>query len=97
MTADEFVYTTVEAGSANIIDVGNYLDKLKLDLHIGEEGHPQKVLLTGDQQTYKLTKDLQKKYPMKYKWFYAVPGYWHLLKLTAELIIILILDLFVRP
>ena len=53
VTADEFVYTTVEeAGSANITDVGNYLDKLKLDLHIGEEGHPQKVLLTGDQQTY---------------------------------------------
>ena len=30
------------------------------DLHIGEEGYPQKIMLTGDQQTYKLTKDLQK-------------------------------------
>ena len=62
------------------------MDKLKKDLHIGKEGFPQKVLLTGDQQTYKLVKDLQTKFPLKYKWYYAAPGDWHLLKLTAELI-----------
>ena len=86
-TGDKVVYTTVEeAGSAKVSDVGTYLDKLKSDLHIGEEGYPQKIFLTGDQQTYKLTKDLQKKFPLKYNWFYAAPGDWHLLKLTAELI-----------
>ena len=86
-TGDKIIYTTVEeAGSASINDVGNYLDKLKKDLHIGKEGFPQKVLLTGDQQTYKLVKDLQTKFPLKYNWYYAAPGDWHLLKLTAELI-----------
>ena len=67
--------------------MNEYLDKFKGDLHIGESGYPKKVLLTGDQQTYKLTKDLQANFPLKYNWFYAVPGDWHLLKLTAELII----------
>ena len=87
------MYSTVdEGGSANIIDVGKYLDKLKTDLHIGENGYPQKILLTGDQQTYKLTKDLQANFPLKYNWFYAVPGDWHLLKLTAELIKSIIWD-----
>ena len=34
---DKIVYSTVdEGGSANIMDVGKYLDKLKADLHIGE-------------------------------------------------------------
>ena len=40
---DKIVYTTVEeAGSASITDVASYLDKLKVDLHIGEEGYPKK-------------------------------------------------------
>ena len=52
-TGDKIVYTTVEeAGSANINDVGNYLDTLKSDLSIGKECFPKKVVLTGDQQTY---------------------------------------------
>ena len=88
-TGDKFVYTrshVEEAMSANITDVATYLDKLKVDLHIGEEGYPNKVILTGDQQTFKLTKDLQIKYPSRYNWFYAAPGDWHLLKLTGELI-----------
>ena len=72
--------------SCTQLDYASYLDKLKVDLHIGEEGYPQKIMLTGDQQTYKLTKDLQNQYPLKYKWFCAVPGDSHLLKLTAELL-----------
>ena len=46
-TGDKIVYNTVdEGGSANIItDVGKYLDKLKADLHIGENGYPQTILL----------------------------------------------------
>ena len=52
----------------------------------------KKILLTGDQQTYKLTKDLQANFPLKYNWFYAVPGDWHLLKLMAELIKSIIWD-----
>ena len=91
-TGDKIVYTTVEeAGSANINDVGNYLDTLKSDLSIGK-GFPKKVLLTGDQQTYKLFKDLQNQYPVNYNWFYAMPGDWHLMKLTAELIKSIIWD-----
>ena len=90
---DKIVYSTVdEGGSANIMDVGKYLDKLKGDLHIGEDGYPQKFLLTGDQQTYKLTKDLQANFPLKYNWFYPVSGDWHLLKLTSELIKSIIWD-----
>lgn len=90
---DKIVYSTVdEGGSASITDVGKYLDKLKGDLHIGESGYPKKILLTGDQQTYKLTKDLQANFPVKYNWFYAVPGDWHLLKLMAELIKSIIWD-----
>ena len=54
------------AGSVSINDAGSYLDKLKADLHISEEGYPQKIMPTGDQQTYKLTKDLQKIFPLKY-------------------------------
>ena len=51
---DKIVYSTIdEGGSASITDVGKYLDKLKGDLHICESGYPKKVLLTGDQQTYK--------------------------------------------
>ena len=87
------MYSTIdEGGSASMTDVGKYLDKLKGDLHIGESGYPKEVLLTGDQQTYKLTKDLQANFPLKYNWFYAVPGDWHLLKLTAELIKSIIWD-----
>ena len=40
---DEIVYSTVdEGGSASITDVCKYLDKLKTDLHIGENGYPKK-------------------------------------------------------
>ena len=45
---DKIVYSTVdEGGSASITDVGKYLDKLKTDLHIGEND-PKRILLTGD-------------------------------------------------
>ena len=46
------VYTTVdEALAGNTFEVSGYLDKLKADLCIGTEGYPQKIVLTGDQQT----------------------------------------------
>ena len=48
---DKIVYSIIdEGGSTSITDVGKYLDKLKTDLHIGEND-PKKILLTGDQQT----------------------------------------------
>ena len=38
-------YTTVEeTGSASITGVAFYLDKLKVDLHVGEESYPQKMM-----------------------------------------------------
>ena len=50
------------------------------------------MLPIGDQQTYKLIKDLQTKIPVEYNCFYAMPGDWHLMKLTAELIKSIIWD-----
>ena len=90
---EAIVYTTVdEALASNALEVGAYLDKLKADLCIGMDGHPDKILLTGDQQTYKIMKDLQKQQTEKYKWFYSYPGDWHLMKLMAELFKLILWD-----
>ena len=51
-----------------------------------------KIVFTGDQQTYKIMKELQKEQAEKYKWFYAYPGDWHLMKLTAELFKLILWD-----
>ena len=86
-TKDNIVYATIdEALSGNIVDIEAYLIKLKKDLHIGEEGYPSQVILAGDQQTYVLMKDIQKKYPNHYSWMAVLHGDWHMLQLTAEIL-----------
>ena len=90
---EAIVYTTVdEALASNALEVGAYLNKLKADLCIGMDGHPDKILLTGDQQTYKIMKDLQKQQTEKYNWFYSYPGDRHLMKLMAELFKLILWD-----
>ena len=49
---DTIVYTTVDKGLA--FEVSAYLDKLKRDLCIGKDGYPDKMTLTGDQETHKI-------------------------------------------
>ena len=86
-TKDNIVYATIdEALSGYIVDIEAYLIKLKKDLHIGEEGYPSQVILAGDQQTYALMKDIQKKYPNHYSWMAVLHGDWHMLQLTAEIL-----------
>ena len=86
-TKDNIVYATIdEALSGNIADIEAYLIKLKKELHIGEEGYPSKVIIAGDQQTYALMKDLQRKYPDHYLWMVVLHGDWHMLQLTAEVL-----------
>lgn len=81
------VYTTVdEAHSGSIHDVGNFLSKLKQDLCIGKEGYPNYVVLGGDQQTYAHMKNLKGKYSDHYEWMYPVPGDWHIMKTSADVI-----------
>lgn len=84
---DNIVYATIdEALSGSMADIEAYLMKLKRDLHIGEEGYPKVVTLAGDQQTYALMKDIQRKYPDHYSWFVVLHGDWHMLQLTAEIL-----------
>ena len=50
--SDKVVYTTVtKAHSGSVDDVSSYLFELRKDLHIGESGYPNYVLVGGDQQT----------------------------------------------
>ena len=77
---DNIVYATIdEALSGSIADIEAYLIKLKKDLHIGEEGYPKLVTLAGDQQTYALMKDIQRKHPDHYSWLVVLHGDWHML------------------
>ena len=85
-TKDNVVYATIdEALSGRIADVEAYLIKLKKDIGIGEE-YTGKVIMAGDQQTYALMKDIQKKYPDHYSWMVVLHGDWHMLQLTAEIL-----------
>ena len=85
-TKDNVVYATIdEALSGRIADVEAYLLKLKKDIGIGEE-YTGKVIMAGDQQTYALMKDIQKKYPNHYSWMVVLHGDWHMLQLTAEIL-----------
>ena len=85
-TKDNIVYATIdEALSGNIADIEAYLIKLKKELHIGEQGHPSKVIIAGDQQTYALMKDIQKKYPDHYLWMVTLHGDWHNLCYSSQL------------
>ena len=84
---DRVVYTTVdEAHSGSVQDVGKFLSKLKRDLCIGKEGFPSYVILGGDQQTYAHMKNLKSKYSDHYEWMYPVPGDWHIMKTSAEVL-----------
>ena len=84
--ADKVVYTTVdEAHSGSVHDVGKSLSKLKEDLCIGKDGYPSYVII-GDQQTYAHMKNLKNKYSDHYKWMYPVPGDWHIMKTSAEVL-----------
>ena len=67
--------------------MATYLIKLKYDLKIGEPGYPSTVLLAGDQQTFSITKNLQKKHPGKFDWCAVMQtGKQHPGKLTSELL-----------
>ena len=91
--SDIVVYTTVEeAYSGSVDDVGKFLVKLKGDLKIGEEGYPKYVVVGGDQQTFAHMSNLKLKFPEHYEWVYAVPGDWHVMKNTADLIKSVLLD-----
>ena len=90
---DAVVYTTVDEGySGSLDDVGKYLSRLKADLKMGQTGNPTYVVLAGDQQTYAHMTNLKIKYPGYYHWFYTVPGDWHIMKNTAEVIQYVIMD-----
>ena len=85
--ADTVVYTTIdEAYSGSIDDVGSYLVKLKSDLKLGDEGYPKYIIVGGDQQTYAHMCNLKAKYSGRFDWVYAIPGDWHIMKNTADLL-----------
>lgn len=55
--SDDVVYATIEeALSGSIVDVESYLSKVKRDLHIGQPGYPDRIVIAGDQQTFALMK-----------------------------------------
>ncbi len=90
---DKIVYTTVdEAHSSSMVDVGRFLKKLKDDLCIGTEGYPSYVVVGEDQQTYAIMINLKIRYQGRYDWLYPVPGDWHIMKNSAEVIRNVILD-----
>ena len=92
-TICHIVYATIEEAQAgNVGDVEKYLTKLKQDLKIGEEGFPKRVLIGGDEQTYAIMKNLQRKYPARFSWYFEVPGDWHLLKLVSEVLMDMLWD-----
>ena len=81
--ADEFTFATIQEGqTATPDDVEAYVKKLKLkaDLNIGQEGFP------NDEQTYSILMNLKQNNGQTFDWLYPVPGDWHMLKLTAELL-----------
>ena len=81
------VYTTVaEAYSGSIDDVGKFVMKLKDDLKLGTDGFPKYLVIGGDQQTYAHMSNLKIKYPGHYDWVYTVPGDWHVMKNSAEVL-----------
>ena len=85
-TKDNIVYATIdEALSGNLADIEGYPIKLERELHIGKEGYPSKVIIAGEQQTYALMKDTQKRCPDHYLWMLILYGNWHMLQLTAEI------------
>ena len=84
---DNVVYATIkEAMSGSETDIEMYLHSLKQELHIGQEGYPTHVTLAGDQQTYAVMKKLKRKHPGHLDWVSIIPGDWHLMKLTSEVL-----------
>ena len=90
--SDKVVFTLVdEAYSGSAEDVGKLVE-LKTELHIGEEGFPAYIIIGGDQQMYAHVKNLKSKHVGYYDWLYPVPGDWHIMKNTSEIIKKIILD-----
>lgn len=82
---DQFTFATIQEGqTATPEDVQTYLKQLKIDLKIGSEGFPPKIILAGDEQTYSIMLNIKGKNSDTFDWLYPIPGDWHLLKLTAE-------------
>ena len=87
LKSDIIVYASVEkAHSANKDDVTGYLTKLKEALKINSPDFPNCIVLCGDQQTYSIIVQLKKSHPTMFSWYYPLPGNWHLMKLTSEVI-----------
>ena len=76
----------MEGQTATPDDVEAYLLQLKNDLKIGSEGFPSKIVLAGDKQTYSILMNLKEQKGEAFEWLYPIPGDWHLLKLTAEVL-----------
>ena len=84
---DEFTFATIKEGqTATPDDVEAYLHQLKGDLKIGSEGFPNKIMLAGDEQTFSILISLKEQKGETFEWLYPIPGDWHLLKLTAEVL-----------
>ena len=84
---DEITFATIlEGQTATPDDVEAYLLQLKNDLKIGSEGFPSKIVLAGDKQTYSILMNLKEQKGEAFEWLYPIPGDWHLLKLTAEVL-----------
>ena len=83
--SDQFTIATIQEGqTATPDDVQAYLKQLKVDLKIGSEGFPNKIILAGDEQTYSIMLNVKESNGDTFDWLYPIPGDWHLLKLTAE-------------
>ena len=86
-TPDNIAYGKVDqAKASNLDEVGDYLLQVQKQFKIGQNGHPSKALIAGDQQTYALMQTLIKKNPECYGWVLPYIGDWHLLKNCAETI-----------
>ena len=74
-SSDEFTFATIKEGqTATPNDIETYLNHLKVDLKIGSEGFPKKIMLVGDEQTYSIVMNLKEQKKDTYQWLYPVPG-----------------------
>ena len=86
-SADKFTFATIKEGqTATPTDVKTYVNHLKTDLKIGSEGFPNKIILVGDEQIYSILMNIKEQNNDDYEWLCPVPGDWHMLKLTAEVL-----------
>ena len=82
---DKFTFDSIEERQTSTPDnVQAYLKQLKVDLKIGSEGFPNKIILAGDEQTYTIMLNIIESHGDNFDWLYPIPWDWHLLKWTTE-------------